>query len=540
MHVLNIGNFRKDIFASLMVTLLILTFLMAMLPSAAAQAGPAMYAPPLTVTPTIDGIWSFGEWNDAPEYWITGPGGTSYVRVKHNGSHLFMIIDSPWDTTNASVYDSENLWVAFDTAHNRGSAPQTDDWLFDNPHSSKQVDMESWNGTGTGWSDPTFEPNATDYYAVGCTLVPWGGGGIGPQPSPHDATAHRIDEIMMPRQFVTTGNEAGLYILVVDDTNASKYVEWPSWAGGDSWGWPPFDDPCPAPNAWGTLLLQTKYGMYAPPLTVTPIIDGIWSSSEWDDAPQYTMSNSTGGNIGYIRAKFNNTHLCVLVDSPWDTTNVTIDIFWNENLWFAFDTAHDGGWGAPQSDDYLIHAMTDNTPPNGTGMGWIGNWTTWDFQPIGWWPYTTQTVRISQAGSNSTAGIIPLQYSPNDQSTLHRISEASIPLDLVGSPGSTVGFYVMLDDDSTDPDGANFTLAATAYSEWPPVAGGSPGWPGWWGSAPCPAPGAWGDLILAAPVGGTVLAVDKLSLLAPYIALVSMIAVAGTAAVYFIRRKKLR
>jgi hypothetical protein len=522
MHLWNIGNFRKDIFGSLMVTLLILTFLMAMLPSVAAQAGSAMYAPPLTVIPTIDGIWSAGE---------------CYVRVKHNDSHLFMIIDSPWDTTNASVYDTENLWVAFDTAHNRGSVPQTDDWLFDNPHSSKQVDMESWNGTGTGWSDPTFEPNATDYWAEGCTRVPWGGGGIGPQPSPHNATDHRIDEIMMPRQFVTTGNEAGLYILVVDDTDASKYVEWPSWAGGNSWGWPPFDDPCPAPNAWGTLVLQTKYGMYAPPLTVTPTIDGIWSSSEWDDAPQYTMY-SIVGNIGYIRAKFNNTHLFVLVDSPWDTTPINLTSYWNENFWLAFDTYHDGGWGAPQSDDYLIHAATDNTPPNGTGMGWVGNASAWDMQWLGW----TGDIRLMQSGSFNVSGIIPLQTSPNSASP-HRISEAMIPLwPFVGSYGSTVGFYAQVDDDSTDPDGYNFTLSATSYCEWPPTAGGVTGWPSAWSppSVPCPPPSAWGDLILAAPVGGTVLVVDKLSLLAPYIALVSMITVAGIAAVYFIRRKKLR
>jgi len=113
-------------------------------------------------------------------------------------------------------------------------------------------------------------------------------------------------------------------------------------------------------------------GMYAPPLTVPVAIDGIWSSGEWDDAPQYTMSNSTGGNVGYIRAKFNSTHLFVVIDSPWDTTPVSIAGYWHENFWLAFDTYHDDGWVAPQSDDYLIHGMTDNTPPNGTGMGWIG------------------------------------------------------------------------------------------------------------------------------------------------------------------------
>jgi hypothetical protein len=279
-------------------------------------------------------------------------------------------------------------------------------------------------------------------------------------------------------------------------------------------------------------------GMYAPPLTVPVAIDGIWSSGEWDDAPQYTMSNSTGGNVGYIRAKFNSTHLFVVIDSPWDTTPVSIAGYWHENFWLAFDTYHDDGWVAPQSDDYLIHGMTDNTPPNGTGMGWIGNGTTWDMTWLGW----TGNIRTATAGGFNDTGPIPLQTSPNS-ATPHKIQEAMIPLwPIVGSPGATVGFYVQVDDDSTDPDGGGW-LPATAYSEWPVAAGGTPGWPASWGPGflpPTPAAGAWGDLILTAPVGGTVLTVDKLSLLAPYIALVSMIAVAGATAIYFIRRKKLR
>jgi len=532
MHVLNIGHFRKDIFASLMVTLLILTFLMAMLPSAAAQAEPAMYAPPLTVTSTIDGIWSSGEWDDAPEYWITGSGGTSYVRVKHDSSNLFVLIDSPWDNSTASNYDSENSWLAFDTANNHGSNPQTDDWLFDGWYS---YEANAWNGTGTGWQTFPYPPG---YYSDSSTRD-WG---PGLQTSPHSASPHRIDEFKVPLTYVgSVGSTVGFYVMVPDDANLTKpsvgYVEWPSYAGGDPEGWPDFDPPNPAPNSWGTLVLQTKYGMYAPPLTVTPTIDGIWSSGEWDDAPQYTMY-SIVGNYGYIRAKFNNTHLFVIVDSPWDTTPINLTTYWNENFWLAFDTYHDGGWGAPQSDDYLIHASTDNTPPNGTGMGWVGNASAWNMQWLGW----TGDIRLMQSGSKNISGIIPLQTSINSASP-HRISEAMIPLwPFVGSYGSTVGFYAQVDDDSTDPDGYNFTLSATSYCEWPPTAGGVTGWPSAWSSpsAPCPPPSAWGDLILTAPVGGTVLTVDKLSLLAPYIALVSMIAVAGTAAIYFIRRKKLR
>jgi len=222
--------------------------------------------------------------------------------------------------------------------------------------------------------------------------------------------------------------------------------------------------------------------MYAPPLTVPVTIDGVWSSGEWADAPQYIMTGPAG-ETGYIRAKFNSTHLLVVIDSPWDTTPATL--YYHENVWLAFDTLNDGG-GAPQWDDRLFHATTA-----WTNMSWVGNGTAWA-------PMWTPGFAIVQAGENNMWPS-PLQPSPNN-ATPHRISEVAVPLSYVGSAGSTVGFYVQVDDDSTDPDGTGW-LPATAYSEWPTGAGGSPGWPGGWGSAPCPAPSAWGNLKLYAPVG---------------------------------------
>ena len=224
--------------------------------------------------------------------------------------------------------------------------------------------------------------------------------------------------------------------------------------------------------------------MYAPPLTVPVTVDGVWSSGEWADAPQYTMANSTGGNVGYIRVKLNSSHLLVLIDSPWDTTPSTL--YYHENVWLAFDTLNDGG-GIPQWDDYLVTSTT-----SWTQMGWMGNGTTWSQTWLG------PGFATVQAGENFGWGV-PLGTSPNS-ATPHRISEMAVPLTYVGSAGSTVGFYAQVDDDSTDPDGTGW-LPATAYAEWPPGAGGSPGWPGAWGSAPCPAPSAWGNLKLYASVG---------------------------------------
>jgi len=221
---------------------------------------------------------------------------------------------------------------------------------------------------------------------------------------------------------------------------------------------------------------------YAPPLTVPVTVDGVWSSGEWADAPQYNMTNSTGGNLGYIRAKFNSSHLLVIIDSPWDTTGSSV--YYHENVWLAFDTQNDGG-NAPQTDDYLVHAST-----SWTNVSYVGNGTAWE--QTYWGP--NAGFATAQAGENWTYAI-PLGTSPNS-GTPHRISEMAVPLACVGSAGSTVGFYVQVDDDSTDPDGSG-DLPSTAISEWPNGTGGIPGWPVESGPAPCPAPSAWGSLRLA-------------------------------------------
>ena len=264
----------------------------------------------------------------------------------------------------------------------------------------------------------------------------------------------------------------------------------------------------------------------APQLTVAVTIDGNWSTGEWADAPQYTM---IGNQTSYIRAKYNSTHLLVIIDSPWDTTNATY--FWHENFWLAFDTAHDGG-GAPKNDDNLVSGQSDNTD-GGLGTGWVGNGTGWTPKYIG----GIGTIKLVQSGdwSNTTG----MQPSPNS-ATPHRISEMMVPLALIGSPGSTVGFYAQVDDESSKPGwpSGDPTANATAYSEWPPTAGGSPEWPGY-GSGPCPAPNAWGNLVLVTPVGGIWISVHKLGLLVPYISLTLTIILAiAVTATFFKYRKK--
>jgi hypothetical protein len=261
--------------------------------------------------------------------------------------------------------------------------------------------------------------------------------------------------------------------------------------------------------------------MGAPPASIPVTIDGVWSGSEWNDAPQYIMTDPTAANVGYIRVKYNSTHLLVIIDSVWDNTGASV--YPNENTWIAIDMNHDDG-GAPGWDDFLFHI--------GATTFWQGNTTTWQNT---WVPNTAGI----QSSSSWGPGLVP---SPNS-GVVHRIDEMAIPLTHVGSPGSTVGFYAMVEDDSTDPDGMGW-LPATSYSEWPTNAGGSPGWPGGWGASPCAAPYAWGDLTLETettpePVGGTaapIVYTPGPNMLATLLGLTSLIAL--IAVVIFAKRRR--
>jgi len=83
---------------------------------------------------------------------------------------------------------------------------------------------------------------------------------------------------------------------------------------------------------------------------------------------------------------------------------------------------------------------------------------------------------------------------------MHRIEEFRVPLDFIGN--STRGFYVIVIDGSSDPDGWGLNLPPTAWVEWPLGAGGDPrGWPEPPDYIdPCPTPDKWGYLILEPPM----------------------------------------
>jgi hypothetical protein len=69
---------------------------------------------PAVVTPTIDGVWQSGEWDDATElklslYQTSTPNGEAYLRFKYDSSKFYGLVDVPSDdgstfTQNGKTY----------------------------------------------------------------------------------------------------------------------------------------------------------------------------------------------------------------------------------------------------------------------------------------------------------------------------------------------------------------------------------------------------------------------------------------------------
>jgi PKD repeat protein len=256
------------------------------------ELGPEMQSFVLREIPVIDGNWTGTEWDDAVEYEVANGVNVTYVRMKHDDSSLYLLLDSPWDTTRARWFESETTWVAFDTIHNHGLSPQTDDRLFDTEYSSTPEchgHSNAWRGNGTQWLQKFEEHIIAGYLAESNS-----GWHHQMSSSPHSSTPHRIEELRIPLTYVgEVGQSSGFYLMIIDDKTDpdgsgpahGTYVEWPGppLCHGDPSAWPidsqsfPYKDPCPYPEVWGHIinlppLPPSASFTYLPP---RPYINGI-------------------------------------------------------------------------------------------------------------------------------------------------------------------------------------------------------------------------------------------------------------------------
>lgn len=212
--------------------------------------------------PVIDGRWTTPtEWADATEIKVENgsTGQTLYIRLKYNGTYLYVLLDFVTDYT-PSTYDYGG--ICFDTKDDGGILAAWDDFSF--IQLVGQVNfLYIFQGTGTG--NTTGESWMIARYQAHPETE--GMGGFSGINDPYQGKAHRIIEFRIPRDgsrrnWFEVDFHYGFYAFV-SDYHSETLLEWPIGAGGknirltQTIGGIGMDVP-PAPERWGDIVFPEE------------------------------------------------------------------------------------------------------------------------------------------------------------------------------------------------------------------------------------------------------------------------------------------
>jgi len=197
---------------------------------------------PFNWPPTVDGRIDPGEYAGAGKVSFPGYGGEVEVFLKQDAITLYVAIDSP-DTTpypfNSGSGTGPALQVFLDTAYDRASIPQVDDYRLT---VSKDGSLSENQGTGSGWSGTgTSQWNAHVYTTT------WGW-----------QAELAID---LSKLGITPGVPMSIGLAVAE-------VWTPAWP--HDWYWPQGGD-WDEPDTWGTLVSSSDWSTF------------YWKPGPWED-----------------------------------------------------------------------------------------------------------------------------------------------------------------------------------------------------------------------------------------------------------------
>ena len=203
-----------------------LLFILALLTLASGQASARSASPYAISCPTaqvpvvVDGKWtSRGEWADAsrtPLLRDVGYG-TAYFLAKHDGAHLYAMIDFPSDHamtgSDAGWIGDEGL-LCFDPLNDGGERPKADDLAIHFFFGSNGLEASILRGNGIEWirgntSGPIEAAASTDAAN-----------------DPYSGSPHVIYEFKIPLGIVANGTAVGFFISVADSELSNK-MYWP-------------------------------------------------------------------------------------------------------------------------------------------------------------------------------------------------------------------------------------------------------------------------------------------------------------------------
>jgi hypothetical protein len=219
--------------------------------------------------PKIDGLWTTPlEWADASETQLKNElNQTAYLRLKHNSTFVFVLIDFVTDHTQSS-YDL--ACVAFDSLDDGGDIPQRDDYLIGMVGVASGFD--SYQGTGINGTPQAswMRKGFVGFYAEK---------GFSGQNNPYDVSSHRIYEFQVNCEVLGEAMQYGFYVFVCD-YHSQTLLEWPEGAGGKQLSWNNQDvrNVPPPPTNWGSIEnhfipeFSTPIGIFAATTCVGTII----------------------------------------------------------------------------------------------------------------------------------------------------------------------------------------------------------------------------------------------------------------------------
>jgi len=254
------------------VYIILLAFLT--ISSTYAHIGDTVYVPPGT-SPAMDGVISASEWADASSFTMVTPqGDTVTYYFKHNNTDKLYIAQRV-----STLINGDHCFLFFDSNHNGGSVPSTDDhWLANSYFPSGDNEH---TGTGFGWSNP--KPIASWSFA-------------------YTGNGNSSDEGQM--EFSISFSKFGI-IAGVQKTLGfmSNY----GYAPGDN-SWPGSSD-YNNPGTWANLIIQncavpTASFTHSDTLMTVSISDSSLGATGWDwdfgdtntdtvQNPTHTYTNST-------------------------------------------------------------------------------------------------------------------------------------------------------------------------------------------------------------------------------------------------------
>ncbi|MFH0848380.1 MAG: hypothetical protein V1857_02610 [archaeon] len=150
-------------------------------------------------------------------------------------------------------------------------------------------------------------------------------------------------------------------------------------------------------------------------------VEGKWTNvDEWTDAMEISLVFLQGSGKAYIKAKYDDNYLYLLVDFVSDQESQTSDM-----VVIAVDPKNDGGLN-PQKDDFTL-SFTWNTPTQYVRL-------------LGWGTGTEDLLWGDMGGAFNAAASNNVENDPYGKSP-HLIYEFQIPVKLTSATGG--GTFVM-------------------------------------------------------------------------------------------------